>query len=324
MKKGTCILLVYAILMTILVIAPFTVSANDNRSLYGLTAESNTQLSATGAITYTPSDRVSLDIPTCEEAILACGGSLRNVQYNYFQAPEDWANEFNTFADYDGGEPYMHICAYWFIGDGTQWPDGKGVQWFGYRATLVDNENRIYRAAIPNNTNMVIWNNGLNGGMSSSNKYFDYARQIMDVNVEGADPGDYSTLPEGTPNPDSADGCISIIDYSVYQTNPLLGLIYYGSNWYIYYGDGCYGMYNKNSSDFVSVDENCCNPEHFDSNGNHVGYIAPTEAPTTAPTPKPLLGDVDVDGEVTVTDATLIQRFRAGYETGYPIGEPIE
>jgi len=53
----------------------------------------------------------------------------------------------------------------------------------------------------------------------------------------------------------------------------------------------------------------------------------PTETPTTGSTEPPrkfILGDVDGDSLVTVTDATLIQRHRAGYDIGFPIGEPIE
>ena len=36
-----------------------------------------------------------------------------------------------------------------------------------------------------------------------------------------------------------------------------------------------------------------------------------------------LRGDVDGDGEVGVIDATYIQRYNAGFSTPYPIGEPI-
>lgn len=49
----------------------------------------------------------------------------------------------------------------------------------------------------------------------------------------------------------------------------------------------------------------------------------PTVAPTT-PTAKPILGDIDGDGKVTITDATLLQKYAAEIDTPYPIGEPIE
>ena len=50
----------------------------------------------------------------------------------------------------------------------------------------------------------------------------------------------------------------------------------------------------------------------------------PTVAPSTEPTSKTILGDIDGDGKVTITDATLIQKYLAEYELPYPIGEPIE
>ena len=36
-----------------------------------------------------------------------------------------------------------------------------------------------------------------------------------------------------------------------------------------------------------------------------------------------MLGDVDGDGEVTVLDATFIQRYATKAKVPYPIGEPV-
>ena len=81
-----------------------------------------------------------------------------------------------------------------------------------------------------------------------------------------------------------------------------------------------------------------------DANGNNIPFVpldgepttepttqviteptmqVPTVAPTT-PTAKPILGDIDGDGKVTITDATLLQKYAAEIDTPYPIGEPIE
>lgn len=44
----------------------------------------------------------------------------------------------------------------------------------------------------------------------------------------------------------------------------------------------------------------------------------------TCPDGEPeLLGDVDNDGEAGVIDATMIQRYDAGFNVPYPIGEEI-
>ena len=195
---------------------------------------------------YAPSDSYTVDAntPYCEDAILADGGSLDDTQTLYFQAPADWANQFNTFEGPDDDEPYMHVCIYWWSGIGS-----AGVKWCGFQTHLVDKEYRIYAAKLPNDggTPVVVWNNGVNGGMDESKEIFTYARQIMDLNIEGAYEGDYDSLPEGSPTQDDFDGCISVMDYTRSQINSLTGFPNYGTTWYIYYGQGCFGQYSKDS-----------------------------------------------------------------------------
>ena len=291
-----------------------------------------------GAIDYNPSDSytVTLDTPTCEEAIDACGGNSKTgVQYIYFQLPQpdpnqkgsDWANKFNTDAN-----GVCQVCVYWWggiAGSADQgWDTGKGCTWVGYRTTLVDAENRIYRAAIPNdgNTPLIIWDNGVNGGMDSTKEIFNYARQLADANIEGAYPGDYDPyLPEGTPNEDNMDGCIQIIDYSVSTINPLTGFPSYGSNWYVYYGDGCYGNYPMTSPNYHGRAASCVNPEHHhpkpgDVNDDKVVdmldviciqyYLAGLDLPEGMKFDV-ATADVDGDSYVSVIDATRIQRYLA-------------
>ena len=53
----------------------------------------------------------------------------------------------------------------------------------------------------------------------------------------------------------------------------------------------------------------------------------PTDAPTEAPSQAPviiILGDVDGDLDAGIIDATYIQRYNAGFNTPFAIGEPIE
>lgn len=287
---------------------------------------------------YNPADSYTVDAntPYSEEAILACGGDLSETQTMYFQAPADWANEFNTFEGPDDSEPYMHVCAYWWSGiagsDDKGWPSGKGCKWVGYQAHLVDKANRIYSIQMPNDggSPTVVWDNGVNGGMDQSAAIFKYGRQILDANTEGAVEGDYDTLPEGSPTQDDFDGCIQIIDYTVKRENPLTHFDSYGSNWYVYYGKGCYGSYSTDSDNFTSRYDNCLNPEHLadpdkyhpapgDVNQDKITDVLDAELiqeylvklEDLTDTQKDI-ADVDEDGYISVIDATRIQRYVAG------------
>ena len=100
----------------------------------------------------------------------------------------------------------------------------------------------------------------------------------------------------------------------------------------------------KSSTLTLSYDED----NVFDSNYDNVYFKTsngcvkvsgsePTEAPTEAPTDEPtfpptepviknklIIGDADGDGEITILDATMIQRYLASYSTNTNIGEEIE
>ena len=290
----------------------------------------------TSGSVYKPKDSYTVDdnTPTCEQAILACGGSLDRdkVQYLYFQLPKedanqkgsDWANKFNT--DKNG---VCQVCLYWWGGIGSDWTDfgGGPVKWTGYRTTLIDEENRIYRAVLPLGTPTIVWDNGVNGGMDSSKEIFNYARQIADKNVEGGEPDDYDTLPEGTPDPESMDGCIQIINYdeSRMTINSLTGFPAYDADWYVYYGSGCYGEIPMNSKNFHGKYFDCKNPEHHHTPGDASSdgkvnildvfciqrYLIKMAMPTGS-TFNETNADVDCDDFVSIIDATRIQRFKAG------------
>lgn len=283
-----------------------------------------------GAVDYQPVDSytVNEDTPYTEEAIVACGGSLEDTQTIYFQAPADWANQFNTFDGPDDSEPYMHVCIYWWEGIGSKWPDGTGVQWVGYQTHLIDKENRIYSATVPDDvTSKVIWNNGVNGGMDPYAPVFNYSRLLADANIEGAAAGDFDTLPEGSPAEDNMDQCIQIINYDpeLAQENPLTGFWNYGSDWYVYYGNGCYGNYPTTSPNYHGRLASCVNPEHHHPKPGDVNddksvdindvlciqrYLANLPQPDGMTFDKDT-ADVDEDTYVSIMDATRIQRYLA-------------
>lgn len=299
----------------------------------------------TWAAAYNPSDSytVSSDTPTCEEAILACGGDLSDVQKVYFQLPAEdpdhpemnWTNHYNST---DLGLDYCQVCVYWWSGIGSEWPGGTKVQWVGYKAKLVDPENRIYEAAIPadGETANIVWNNGVNGGTDSSAEIFSYAHQLKDSNVEGALSDDYETLPEGSPAPDSMDGCIQIPNNEESSTSVLPNANLHSFDWYVYYGDGCYGSYPEDSPNFRGKHASCLNPEHHhsseyilgdaDSDGAvtviDVTSIQRTLADISVPSFNETSADVDGNG-IDITDATWIQRYLAEFDTPYDIGETV-
>lgn len=291
-----------------------------------------------GAIDYNPSDSytVSNDTPTCEEAIKACnGGELGEVQYIYFQLPAPvkgdeenttWTNKFNST---DLGLDYCQVCIYWWggiAGESGSWPSGAGCTWVGYKTELVDAKNRIYKAVVPadGGTPLVVWNNGVNAGMDNTKEIFKFGRQLANANIEGAYEGDYDSLPEGTPNEDNMDGCIQIIDYSQGEINPLTQFYNYGSNWYVYYGDGCYGQYPTTSPNFHGRKESCVNPEHHHANpdvnsDNKVDILDVLSIQYNLvgmELPAPYVfneknADVDGDNYVSIIDASRIQRYLA-------------
>lgn len=295
-----------------------------------------------GAVDYNPSDSytVSNDTPTCEEAIKACnGGVLGAVQHIYFQLPAPvegdeqnttWINQFNST---DLGLDYCQVCVYWWGGIAGSadkgWPSGKGCTWVGYKTKLVDAENRIYEATVPadGGTPLIIWDNGVNGGMDPDGPMFNYARQLADANIEGALEGDYDTLPEGSPVEDNMDQCIQIINYDpeLAQENPLTGFWNYGSDWYVYYGNGCYGNYPTTSPNYHGRLASCVNPEHHHPKPGDVNddksvdindvlciqrYLANLPQPDGMTFDKDT-ADVDEDTYVSIMDATRIQRYLA-------------
>ena len=223
-----------------------------------------------------------------------------------------WCNEYNNNGAVAG--------VYWWGGPAT--PDA----WAGYQGMVEDAEQSIFYADVPAKTVVFIWNNGVDGGMDKTQEIYYKAQQTSDVACEYPDPGEYESIPDGA---DSFDGMIFIINPDEVSVNPLSLKQTCGGTWYFYYGDGCYGSYGEGLGDTT-----CKNPDHYDANGTHVGFVPAepeteepttepepeTEIPTTAPeTEEPTIapptglfrGDYDNDKDITILDATRAQNILA-------------
>ena len=231
---------------------------------------------------------------TSDEAIAAyeaqTGETIETNRY-YFMMPDG----VHGRRDELGG-----VCESWY----NEYSQGAGVYWWqrpaaceswaGYQAKAADAEQGIWYADLPKDVEVFVWNNGVDGGSDETQPIYTQAALTPDIFCEPAEPGEYDTMPEGC---DCFDNCI-------YVLTPIISTaIYYkwhaSGDWYFYYGDGCYGMYAEDSDNFTDIAHNCCNPDHFDANGNHVGFA------------KPRRGDYDWDNDITIMDATRAQNIIA-------------
>lgn len=220
-------------------------------------------------------------------------GEKVETQRIYFQMPngdrgpigEDgnrvssWENEYN---DIDGTH---YPAIYWW--GGTLACDS----WVGYRMEPEDPDQGIFYADVPLDVNVVIFNNGVDGGTDPDAPIYSKGCQSVDTNVEGAYEGDYDSLPYGSPDTESFNGCIFIVDPDQVSENMFSGKKTCGGNWYVYYGNGCYGQeyaaghddsdYPDGTPDWSdNIEDVCMNPDHY-SGTLHFGYIPkPTEVNT--------------------------------------------
>ena len=215
-----------------------------------------------------------------------------------------WCNEYNNNGAVAG--------VYWWGGPATP------SAWAGYQGMVEDAEHSIFYADVPAATVVFIWNNGVDGGMDKTDPIYYMAQQTSDVPCEYPDPGEYESIPDGA---DSFDHMIFIINPDEVSINPLSLKQTCGGTWYFYYGDGCYGCYAEGLGDTT-----CQNPDHYDAEGTHVGFVDETEpetepetvpetVPETEPETQPLIGlfrgDYDNDKDITILDATRAQNILA-------------
>lgn len=232
------------------------------------------------------------------------------------QEPQQFVSEAIAQAEAESGEAISTNRVYFKMPDIDNWHcdysvyEGKyyaSIYWWdskyinpeyypGYRTSIDDYEQGVYYADIPDDIAYVILNNGYyprKEQVSSDPMFVD----SYDLYVEGAWEGDFDTLPEGAPKEEGMDGCIFVynpdtVTETIYTQHPL-----YRFDPYIYYGNGCYGSYATTSDNFVSVEENCLNPDHFDESGNHIGGVH-LKAPVA---PEKPLVDHSLDGYYFVT-----------------------
>ena len=247
-----------------------------------------------------------------EETVIPAGG----------KAPS-WYNEFNVVDD-------LHRAAvYWYAGP-ANCEDAAygGVGWVGYKMGIADYAQGIYYVDLPTDVRICAFNNGVNGGMDPSDPIYYEEARTPDIHIEGAYEGDYESLPYGSPDPESFNNCIYVIDPNQVSVSDYSNKQTCGGNWYIYYGDGCYGEeyeHGEGDSEYPdgtdgwtgNIEDVCKNPDHW-VDGVHVGNQegekpteAVTEAPTEAPTETYILGDTNGDGMIAIIDATIVQRMLA-------------
>ena len=225
-------------------------------------------------------------IKSVQEALdLAQAASGEPIPTNriYFKMPQldNWYSDYGVYQ----GKYYAGI--YWWYGAAmpSEYP--------GYRAMIEDYDQGIYYADVPDDVTCAIWNNGYAALQSERNTpKYEQQCSTVDLNLEGIWADEEDSLPEGGPNEDNMDGCIYIVDPEQLVTTFHTPQKPYYGNWYIYYGDGCYGSYAESSDNFTSVADNCLNPDHFDAQGNHIGgaHLTAPEAPEVLPTNPALNG----------------------------------
>lgn len=249
------------------------------------------------------------------EPIMEAVGEHEEIVIHAGEKAPSWYNDFNVL---DG---HTYAACYWW--GGTCDPEHNySVGWCGYRAEIADEEQGIYYVDLPDDVTTIIWNNGVNGGMDSTQPIYYKAAQTIDTNAEGAYEGDYDTLPYGSPDPDYFENCIYIIDPDQVSVNPLTNKQTCGANWYVYYGNGCYGEEFAEGVDYPDGTDNwsddmqdvCKNPDHF-KNGVHVGYQPDDPEPTTPPAtvaPEPTDPPATEAPEPTEAPHTHTLKFKPG------------
>lgn len=186
-----------------------------------------------------------------------------------------------------------------FTGVGIYWWDTFQLDppaWIGYAAEKSEDPAapNVYYADVPDFVTGIIWNNGIDGGLDDTLDIYYEAAQSSDITCQWYDPGESKWYPEGITEEVGFGDMIWVVDPDLVIENELTHKLNCGGDWFYYYGGTCYG--NVEGGD---AEHNCLNAAHAD--GDHSNTPAPTYT----------LGDVDLDGDVTVMDATTIQRVLA-------------
>ncbi len=208
------------------------------------------------------------------------GESVTEVVIAAGEHASSWYNDFTDIAG-----------IYWW-GNGSAVPDG----WAGYQAMVEDEAENVYYADVPKDVTTIVWNNAVDGGLDTTLDIYYKAAQTVNLNVEFLYPGENANFPNGI---DNYDGLIYIVDANQIEINDFSLKQTCGGNWFYYYGSGCYGV----DPEGTAGSDSCQNPVH-----NHSGEDDSSEE--TIPVDF-VPGDANMDGEVSIMDATRIQRYLA-------------
>lgn len=216
-----------------------------------------TAAAVAGAQTVNGSDPIFVDEAIAQAE--ASSGAAIPTNRVYFKMPavDNW---YSAYGVYDG---LYYPDVFWWNGSVTP------QSYPGYRANVDDYHQGIYYADVPGDVTNVIFNNGCTAEQAEQD--YNLLNQSAHLNLEGAWADDYDTLPEGSPNEDNMDGCIFVYNPDAATPTSVLTYPIYYFDPYIYYGNGCYGSYATTSENFISIEDNCLNPDHFNQSGSHIG-----------------------------------------------------
>lgn len=106
------------------------------------------------------------------------------------------------------------------------------------------------------------------------------------------------------------DGCISLTSVTIPASVTFIG-------------DWAFGFNNNDKIDGFTIYGIAGSEAQRYADENGFTFVAVTEIPSE-PSEGLILGDADQDGEVTILDATSVQRHLAELPTNPKIGQPIE
>lgn len=243
----------------------------------------------------------------------------------YFAMPNTWLNAYTDTAG-----------VYWWAGPDACVGDND-VKWPGYKAQREGYQSNcygVYYIDCPTNVPTIVWNNYIDGGMDRTSPLYSAAKQARDVSVEFCSVGDlelyseewFAEIEEIYNTDKSAlgeyadnffydeeldcgfsfryDNMIYVVNH--FSGNPTSGASWndtYEGDWYFYYGNGEYGTYpTREGAEAHGT---------LYSLSNWKGMTASPDEP--APTePKPdIIGDVDGNGVLNISDTTMIQLYLA-------------
>lgn len=169
---------------------------------------------------------------------------------------------------------------------GIYWWDTNKLDpdaWAGYAALKTDVED-VYYADVPDFVTGLVWNNGVDGGMDQTAEIYTKAAQTVNIGAQWYDPYESPNYPDGIPEEEGFDGMIWVVDPDIAEINEVSLKQTCGGDWFYYYGDRCFGTVKGGEAD---LEANCLSDDH-----EHNAVV---------------VADADLDGKVSVMDATEIQ-----------------